>query len=255
MNRPLLAGAALVLVANAFALGGAWYNRSGESESQLTLTQRELPRAWEWRSERDNSGVSLRLEWRVLQTENKHEDYYGGGRWGSPAWLDAAKMQSLGMQAPGQGESCRRERNREAYVALEYDGPAWQEQLRRARAWQNKQDRNALEHPGDAKLGALCETARNEVDQEMSRNSRLFAIDAGLDAAALRQAHPDRKSVAIVRAVIAPDCDGGGRIDKLLVDEINVPAQMQSPLAAGKDSWRFVVSYGQRLEPWIAPAP
>src|SRR5690606_5713465 len=41
----LLAGLALILLSNAVALGGAWYNRQGEAESRLQLSEREL-----WRS-------------------------------------------------------------------------------------------------------------------------------------------------------------------------------------------------------------
>ncbi|MFP8981388.1 DUF4824 family protein, partial [Pseudomonas aeruginosa] len=67
MNRnrrnALIAGSLLLLAANLAALGGVAWNRSGEAESKLVLSQRELQRNWSygfWSEE--NSGVELRLE-------------------------------------------------------------------------------------------------------------------------------------------------------------------------------------------------
>ncbi|MDF5995378.1 DUF4824 family protein [Pseudomonas aeruginosa] len=69
MNRnrrnALIAGSLLLLAANLAALGGVAWNRSGEAESKLVLSQRELQRNWSygfWSEE--NSGVELRLELR-----------------------------------------------------------------------------------------------------------------------------------------------------------------------------------------------
>lgn len=66
MNRnrrnALIAGSLLLLAANLAALGGVAWNRSGEAESKLVLSQRELQRNWSygfWSEE--NSGVELRL--------------------------------------------------------------------------------------------------------------------------------------------------------------------------------------------------
>src|SRR5690606_12121573 len=41
-------GAAIILAANAVALGGVAWNRSGEPESRVALSQRELARPPEW---------------------------------------------------------------------------------------------------------------------------------------------------------------------------------------------------------------
>ncbi len=52
MNRnrrnALIAGSLLLLAANLAALGGVAWNRSGEAESKLVLSQRELQRNWSY---------------------------------------------------------------------------------------------------------------------------------------------------------------------------------------------------------------
>ena len=42
MNRPLWLGLGLILASNAIALAGVWYNRSGEPQAQLQLSEREI---------------------------------------------------------------------------------------------------------------------------------------------------------------------------------------------------------------------
>lgn len=61
MNRnrrnALVAGSLLLLAANLAALGGVAWNRSGEAESKLVLSQRELQRNWSY-------GFWSREQWR-----------------------------------------------------------------------------------------------------------------------------------------------------------------------------------------------
>ena len=57
----LLAAAAILVVANTFALVHAWRNRSGSIETDITLTERELPMSYNLNE--DNTGVSLDLRW------------------------------------------------------------------------------------------------------------------------------------------------------------------------------------------------
>jgi hypothetical protein len=63
----LIADHALIAITNAIALGGAVYNRSGEPDSTLALSDRELQLPCESWSGSENSELSLRLNWRVLQ--------------------------------------------------------------------------------------------------------------------------------------------------------------------------------------------
>ena len=95
----LTAGLALIAITNAIALGGAAYNRSGQPDSSLALSDRELQVPYAAWSESENSGLSLRLNWRVLPVPAPGDSVYGyfGGRGSTPAWLDAQKMASLGF--------------------------------------------------------------------------------------------------------------------------------------------------------------
>src|SRR4029077_3874453 len=95
-KHTLATGLALIAVTNAVALLGAAWNRSGE-EARLALTQRELLRPYPWYGNRENSGISLTLVWRV-QGDGPDRPL---GRYtrigGQPPWLDRAKMGSLGF--------------------------------------------------------------------------------------------------------------------------------------------------------------
>jgi len=59
-KHTLIIGIALMALTNAVALIGVAYNRSGEPESELRLTQRELAAPY-WRGiDRESGGIELR---------------------------------------------------------------------------------------------------------------------------------------------------------------------------------------------------
>jgi hypothetical protein len=113
-----------------------------------------------------------------------------------------------------------------------------------------------------------AKSAHDEARREEQDNSRLFAIDAGLDLNELRTQYPDRNRYAIVRAQVRPWSAGGqgkiaGYIDKINIEEINVPHKYHAafdirvrPAIIGQTSGRqrtfeASVAFGQRLEPWL----
>src|ERR1700730_4972868 len=108
----LVAAAVVVLVANGFALLHAWRNRSGPVESDITLTQRELPKSYDKMDE--DSGVALNLQWIDKQG------------WSSLSpWLDQKILQEVGFDtrvAPSDkaaSDFYARQRARRVFVALE----------------------------------------------------------------------------------------------------------------------------------------
>ena len=134
-SRSLLLLLALVLIvtANAFVLSGVVYNRSGPPDAQVVLTEREL--ALPYRSHEENSGLALRLDWRVLGEEG---DRYA---WrSSPPWLTPAKLKALGFDLPEDPEARANDRYartplpKEVYIVLEQDGPFYRETLERVAA-------------------------------------------------------------------------------------------------------------------------
>ena len=252
----LLAGLALILLINAFALAGVWYNRSGEPDSRLPLSERELSRGYQ--DMRENSGLSLQLQWRMLASPDGDLRYNRR--------LDEAQMRQLGFPAPDAADCtprCRRQAEREVLVVLELDGPAYREALRRQqeRLEQARQALAAL--PEDKPLAQRRDSAQRELDQ-LERDTRLYAVDVGRDRDALRQRYPDRQRYAIVHGLVRPSYGErqlNGYLRQLSIEQINVPQRWRPQLgrlpvgrssAAGTPQQRIEVAFGQRLEPWIS---
>lgn len=268
----LIAGLALMALTNAVALGGAAYNRSGQPDSQLALTQREVqaPSPYSSRRHRDeNSGLALTLQWRCL---NDGETAYLGNRYClSPPWLDAAKMAALGFDgrklAPADGSEASLWRSvnqlpREVLVVLELNGPAYKEALRRS-------EKAYADAVGSNKDESDQRSAKGELEYERDHSSRLFAVDAGLDLHALRTQYPDRSAYAIVHARVQPiwserKAKARGRIDDVHAEHINVPIEWRRALDGAKNRpandddktppFDALVAFGQRLEPWLVSA-
>jgi len=96
--KTLAAGAGLILLANAVALTGVYFNRSGEPESRMTLSQRELSMPWGWGMDKENSGLALGLNWRIKDGSSVAYSFGGDGfHGGTPEWLDEPRMKALGF--------------------------------------------------------------------------------------------------------------------------------------------------------------
>ena len=272
-QRTLISGLVLLGLANAVALGGVAYNRSGEPDSTLRLTERELRPPYVWTGWKENSGLALRLQWRVLPGATPDAGAYrfpvdGGG---SPAWLDESKMASLGFdvnpstvrQGADRNSAYQRQLARDVLVVLELDGPAYRMALERAASAARALE--SMNSHGDGK-----KDADEVMDRQSRRSSRLFAVDAGLDLAALRSTYRDRDRYAIVRGQVRPAWSPEGKGSAGIVTEVSaamvyVPLEMHSAfegvapsitLGPEGKSKPFVarVAFGQRLEPWLVSA-
>jgi hypothetical protein len=272
-RHSLIAGLALIALTNAVALGGAAYNRSGEPESVLRLTQRELQPPYFF-GRRENSGLALRLRWRVLQEGASDVDSYswgGTGEGASPPWLDREKMASLGFDVAladtelDKPRSFRRQLPRDVLLVLEFDGPAYQRSLV-----------NAAEFAARLEKKNLAESSKlavQVVERERNANSRIFVVDAGLDRAALRTKYGDRSKYAIVGGQVRPAWRSArvpkshaGYVDALNVGAVNVPLEFRDAFEGASPDIEFVqtstskvryeatVAFGKRLEPWITAA-
>ncbi|MDH4234902.1 MAG: DUF4824 family protein, partial [Gallionella sp.] len=235
-------------------------------ESVLKLTQRELQPPY-WGANLENSGMSLRLSWRVPSGDRSWNYSFSGG---APDWLDQAKMESLGFDASvvrGMEDNYRRtsrQLGKEVLLVLEMDGQAYQQVLQRTRQNAAVQDAKLAATPDVEELKRKAKQAQDELKREEQDNSRLFAVDAGLSQAALRAQYPDRNRYAIVRAQVRPWSSGAqgkiaGYIDSISIDAINVPyehrAMFERRMAVAQPTARqgfeASVAFGQRLEPWL----
>ena len=107
------------------------------------------------------------------------------------------------------------------------------------------------------------------MQHEEQASSRLFAIDVGLDPAALRARYPDRGRYLILRAMLRPRLEMregktrvAGYVSGLAATQINVPHALRPSLepalrearrSALDPGARFelTLAVGQRLEPWV----
>ena len=267
-TRTLVAGVALIVVTNTIVLGGVAWNRSGEPDSQLTLSQREAGQAIERGIDREKGGLRLQLYWRVIAASPAplHEMYDHG----PPAWLDEAKLTALGFTIPDPAGSraprrrYERQLPRGVLIVLEQDGPAYQKALAIAR------ERAQAEAAG--KKPESGQRAADNLKREEITKSRLFAVDAGLDAAALRDKYPDRTRYAIVHGKVRLHYRGERGFDRLWegyienIDNLrlNVPKDYLPVIASipGRPEWdatvresapfQVAVAFGKCFEPWIA---
>jgi len=273
----MIAGLGLLALANAVALVGVAYNRAGE-EAKLRLTQRELSMPYEWQRNRDNSGLALGLVWRVPPGEPADAHDYGWryGMGGEPGWLDKAKMEALGFDTTVVAYSDRsraryeKQLPREVLLVLEFDGPAYRRSLELARQSLERAETKLASRPGDRELVGRVKTAREGLEQETRRSSRLFAVDAGLELEALRAKYPDRSRYAVVRGLVRPagvderTWKVGGYVSGLSIESINVPFDLREVLGRiaeisdvekrDKVPYEATVAFGKRLEPWIVEA-
>jgi len=275
-RHTLALGAVLIVATNAVALLGVAYNRSGTPGSELRLSQRELRPPFEWGLQKENSGLSLKLLWRVANRDAEKRGVANEYGWGAiPAWLDRAKLTELGfdLSRPDSTPAGRRYyaklRSREAYLVLELAGPPYQAALDAARERAENRKADALAHPGDARLKAQADFSQSQLFHEEHEASRLFVVDAGLDAGALRAKYADRSRYAIVLGRVRPTLEGngarvGGYVTAVINDSVNVPLDMRKAFeGVPPRSYGFgqryagpeieaTVAFGKRFEPWLA---
>jgi hypothetical protein len=276
----LLAGIALILVTNTVALLGVAYNRKGEPDSVLRLSQRELQSPYQWRANHENSGVALALRWRVL-ADDSHDptgiviSYAGSG--GSPKWLDQAKLSALGFDVRQREDTARNHARydkvlaKDVLLVLELDGPAYRSALERLTQYAARQEALFAANANNKEFEQRAKNAREQAKQEERESSRLFVIDAGMDAAALRAKYPDRTRYTIVQGQVRPHWVGDGKelrpmgyVNALNIDRINVPLRFhplfqpwierRNDLQTALPGYEVAVAFGRRLEPWITAA-
>jgi hypothetical protein len=269
--RALLLAVVLIVVTNAVVLAGVAYNRSGDPEAVLRLTERELQlRNWSWPSN-ENSSIDLDLSWRIADAQSADaNDYIYGGL----HWLEPAQLRELGFYIAGNLEfdeawqRVARQPSRRVWLVLEYDGPAHQASVEWAAKRLERAAALAQANPGDNEFQQRLIAHRKELERRQRFASRLFVIDAALDQDALRVRYPDRQHYVIVR----------GRLDLMIVGQ----ARHRRPVARVADidvgairvpyTYRHIVEpftgagaryndseprfaatvhFGQRFEPWI----
>lgn len=271
-SRILFALGFVMLVAtNVIVLSGVAFNRSGEPESQITLTERELQLPYQVHKE--NSGLALRLTWRAL---GKVEDDSNYSEWRSPVWFNAEKLEELGfnvneyLSSDGNATFYKQPIPKEVLVVLEYGGEPYRDAVRRAESAFEKEENSLKLNSDDKRLRDNFERAEKQLKREKTEETKLFAIDAGLDVSALRAKYGDRTRFIITEGLVKPRIHYNknkkevfGYISRLSVASIYVPFKHRhifDPILSrkrvkkndsGSPRYTIKLAYGNRLEPWI----
>ncbi|HEU4935720.1 MAG TPA: DUF4824 family protein [Vicinamibacterales bacterium] len=240
----LLAAALIVCVTNVVALGTGYLNRRNAPAGAITLTERELRIT---ASGSESTATILRLEWTSPDNEG----------------FPCDKIRPLGFTCPDRPVSAERrvleQPQRNGYIVLEYDGPAYQRVRKRAEALAAQQ---SAENP-----------AVKPDPSSLDRLTRLVAIDVGADADTLRRTYPDASRYLITTARIGAVAKGvsvspplvtlSGFVISVMPSTINVPLPLstrlrdasalhyRNPPRSWTPSYTVTLRYGRFLEPWI----
>jgi len=272
-KRTLLLGLAILVLSNAIALGGVAYNRSGEPTTILTLTERELTLPYSYGFAKENSGISLKLRWRVFDSK-KTKNYYSG--WSQAEWLDADKLGLLGFDVsypvdnPDSHQYYQKALSREVFLVFEYDGEAYQRVLQQRTEALETAQKLYKQNPDKDEFEKRLNKAKADFKAEQQGYSRLFAVDGGLDYETLRQQYSNKRQYLIVKGTILLRYVGRynkspyltGIIKQLSVQKVNMPLAYSADLLSLLETsnrrkrgrqprYEVSVKYGQRYEPWV----
>jgi hypothetical protein len=270
-RRGVLGALALVVATNLVVLAGVAWNRRGAPEAALDLTEREAPLGF---IEKEDSGLAFRLDWRMELPGAEHDE------------LDRDRLEALGFDChvPPDDPSAELFYSKalplQRFAVLENEGDAWARHLARQ---EREVEATRLKVEQRLEGEPALKNAREALDRERRLGSRLFVVDAGTDAAALRRLYPDRARDAVVPALVrlwlnTPWDEKAnkpgkpilkGSVSQILVDGIHVarrfrpglaaalraPSEPEYPDANVRDRpprYRATVKFGRRLEPWVA---
>ncbi|MEA3492731.1 MAG: DUF4824 family protein [Campylobacterota bacterium] len=260
-RRLFLSAFFTVIVINIIVLTEVFFNRSSEQKREITLTEREL--SWPYRTHKENSGLSLKLRWRVLKDVDERHSYYSK----EPAWLNIEKLEELGFDIADDQK--REPISREVFIVLEYDGEDYRRSMERTQA-ALKREQDLLDLSiNDKKLRNDVAKIEKIFESEQTNQSRLFAVDAAIDPEILSKKYSDQTRFIIAKGLVKPRYRYRkkriiGTIVRLSIENIHVPLEHRQKLdeiiAANKAKqdiskdprYRVILNYGTHHEPWIA---
>ena len=160
----------IILVAtNILVLSGVAFNRSGDPETLITLTERELRLPYKHMT-RENGGLSLRLPWQVLIREAADKDDKNYGCTRNPVWLDNEKLKELGFNIDeysywnDNSTYYKIPIPKQVFIVLENNGDSYREAVKRAERKLEKQRSRFELNTGDKKLRKELESAEKSLE-------------------------------------------------------------------------------------------
>jgi hypothetical protein len=259
MKKYLLIGLIILMGTNLVVLSGVAFNRMGEMTTQLTLTERELSLPYNRGIQKENSGISLSIDWRKPTRANT--TYYSHNS--QDINITKEELLVLGF---GQfdGESIDWVESRELFWALEFDGALYDAEVNKAELRYQTSLATYEEKPNETKNQEKKE-ALHRLSREKKSNSRLFFLEAAKDYESLSTKFSDNKNILIVKGLAKPYYNNVQKNYSLLlkhlsVSNITVPLEhieIFSGLTGLYNNditpprYAVDIKWGSRLEPWI----
>ena len=257
-------GFVVLVGTNIFVLSGVVYNRAKGPVTLTELTERELKMPYSTNDE--NSGLSLRLKWRTLGSDNRFSFYrYQKGL----TWFNEEKLKELEFNLENTNKFNRNSKwykellPKNAFIVLEYDVKLYKEAIKRTK---EKLEKTAKElETGVEDDSNNFEWAETQLKDELESESRLFAIDAGLDANKLLEKYSDQNHFIIVPGEVKMSYNYraitnkfSGYISRINVESIHVPLKFRKTFDSVLEKkkakiprYKIGLAYGKRFEPWI----
>ena len=260
MKRYLTLGLLIIILTNIMLFVGVWINRTGQTTSELALTERELSLPYLNFSQPENSGLALQIKWRVPVQESDSGDHYNYQR-----SIDISKIElkNLGFKP----EKLIQKSNilkKELYWALEFDGDLYQKQLSTTK--DNYQTfLVTFTKNSDKKQHRLKQQLEKRLSEETIQSSRLFFIEAAPSSEKLVAKYINKKNILIVKGQARPSYDEQTNTFKLHLHTLSNPNIMltrdQTLVLDGLETvdnkmvnqprYTLDVKWGSRFEPWV----
>jgi hypothetical protein len=274
MRKLILACMLLLILTNIAVLAGVAYNRSGEPVQILELTERELPISQSASSKEENSGTTLSLQWQILDPEIDVVAEFLSNMYGTPAWLNDEKLTALGFDMKKFKSESEKYRYRTSHLAsevvlvLEYQGESYDKALALAKEKEDQLRQSVAQKPDDKVRVAALNKYQGQLTRFKISQTRLYAVDAGLDEQVLTEKYAGKKNYLLARGEIGLDWHDGkvsGRIRQIYIRQVHVPLPLSEQLTAWTKGETYVthtnnfipprysvrLNIGKRLEPWI----
>lgn len=242
-TRGLTVAFVLPAVVTAATLAGVRANRSG-GRDPIVLTEHELVLSSPGST--DNTATVLRLSWQPPPE--------------TAAWITREKLEALGFAcdvdpaAPDAERHYRQALAREVYLALEFDGPAWEARQHEQEQREQELRERELRAP-DPPEPTPASPPRGRPRRESA--SRLVVVDAARTPEELEARYPDPRrhliTAGTMRVRIQRSPGGTPALSAVVLEvtpaQIFVPSPLAPALRRGQAT--FSVRYGRRYEPWL----
>ncbi len=262
MKKYLFMGLTILIATNIMILSGVAYNRMGQATTQLTLTERELPLPYKTGIKKENSAISLAIQWRVPSKVGDSYYPYQSKR----ITITHQDLAELGFKVNDIQENYWLE-SKELYWALEYDGAMHKAEIAKAMEKYQKASLAFQTQPSDS-------NSRKKKQQELSlarektSNSRLFFIELSADYQYLATKYSDKQNFLIIKGLAKPyynrtDKNYSLSLKNMSVSQIMMPVAYNQVLSDLKNlnrqevtlpRYAVNINWGQRLEPWVVNA-